>query len=199
MTTGCIEVNALSEEGAHQVLACKQRTLITRSVVLDDSIVPQRMEQKAVCGWRFSRIDGKRGLADAIILVPHMTKSRLTIPKPLVEQWVRGVPLKATLWSQREKKRLPKLLVVLEEWISPIWACVSSYMKTDDPGPSAAGLLVYTPEGPVPEWLIYLALHEERLTVAHRFGNTAVFIPHYIWLLRCRNRRSGWLQWMAYL
>jgi hypothetical protein len=145
-----------------------------RGIVLDDSIVPQRTDLKVLCGWRFSRIDGTRGLADAIILGPNLTKTRLNIPTNLVEQWVKDVPRKTSLWTAKERQRLPPMLVVLEEWISPTWTYVASDENVDNPGSSAVGL-VRTDEGPTPEWL-HLAIPQETLTVTYRFGNTGVVL-----------------------
>jgi hypothetical protein len=133
------------------------------------------------------RIDGTRGLADTIIMGPNLTKARLNIDRSLVEQWVKEAPLKASLWSAKEKRRLPTMLVVLEEWISPVWAYVASDEKVANPGSSAAGL-VATIEGQVPEWL-HLAIPNETLTVAYRCGNTAVDIREN--KTDCRQRRIG--------
>jgi hypothetical protein len=122
------------------------------------------------------RIDGTRGLADTIILGPNLTKVSMNIDRVLVEQWAKEVPRKASLWLAEEKRRLPTMLV-LEEWIFPVWAYVASDENVANPGSSAAGL-VTTTEGQVPEWL-HLVIPNETLTVAYRCGNTAVDIREY--------------------
>jgi hypothetical protein len=51
-----------------------------------------------------------------MILGPGLTRARLIISKTLVEQWAGDVPAYATLWTTEERKQLPKMLVIMEEW-----------------------------------------------------------------------------------
>lgn len=122
-----------------------------------------------------------------MVLGPNLTKARLNIHPSIVDRWVKDAPRKTSLWSAKEGRRLPKLLVVLEEWISPTWTYVASDEKQDNPCSCAVGLAKST-EGAAPEWK-FLALPNETLSAPMRLGNTAVgpSVPH----AKCRKGRNG--------
>lgn len=174
LTTGCIFVTPLTENEVCTYVIPLRRFLIRRSIVLTDSIVPQRTELKALCGWRLNRLDGEYGLANAIILGPHLTKTRLNIHQSLIDQWVREAPCKTSLWPSKVRRRLPKLLVVLEQWTSSTWTYIASDENESNPGPCAVGLTTSI-EGATPEWK-FLAIPQETLSAPMRLGNTAVTI-----------------------
>lgn len=146
--------------------------LIARAVVVDDHIVPQPTNFKARCGWRFEKIEGRQGLADGIVVGPGLTNTKSNVDRSLFEEWVSNAQRKTTLWSKKERRRLPKLLLVTEEWTSPTWTYVMSDEHERDPGSSAVGLITVA-EGAVGEWR-YLELSEEDLSPWGRFGNTEV-------------------------
>ena len=148
--------------------------LTNRAVALDDSIVPQRTSLKVFCGWRFNKVENGHGLADGIVVGPGLTNTKSNIDQSLIEKWIEDAPRKTSLWSTKVRRRLPKLLVALEEWTSPTWTYVMSDEDEADPGSSAVGL-VSSAEGGTPEWQ-YLALPEETLTAWGRFGNTTVLL-----------------------
>ena len=194
ITTGCLEVRPLTAEEISTYQSLIRQLNNRRCIVITDTIVPQRTELKASCGWRLGRIYGKRGLADAMMLGPNIRKTRLNIPRALVEEWVRNAPSKTTLWSPREGRRLPKLLIVLEEWISPSWTYVYSDENGPEPGPSAIGLATLSKDA-CPEWR-FLALQKEALSAPMRIGNTEVYGLYLH--AKCRRRKIGLLQSTAY-
>lgn len=146
--------------------------LIARAIVVDDHIVPQPTNFKARCGWRFEKIEGGQGLADGIIFGPGLTNTKSNVDRSLFEEWARNSPRKTTLWSNKHRRQLPKLLLVTEEWTSPTWTYVVSAEHERDPGSSAVGLITVA-EGAAGEWR-YLVLPEEDLICWGRFGNTEV-------------------------
>jgi hypothetical protein len=152
--------------------------LTNRAVPLDDSIIPQRTSLKALCGWRFNKVGNGQGLADGIVVGPALTNTKSNIDRSLLEKWAKDAPRMTSLWSNKVRRRLPKLLVVLEEWTSPTWTYIMSDEDEVDPGSSAVGL-VSSADGATPEWQ-YLALPEEMLTAWGRFGNTAVLLPYCV-------------------
>jgi hypothetical protein len=156
--------------------------------VLDDGIEPQRTEFTATCGWRIKKVVGIRGLTDAIIVGPSLTKTKSNASQRLVEMWIKMAPQKTSLWSKKVRRSLPKLLVVLEEWSSPCWTYLLSDEGEVDSGSSAVGLVIPA-GGAAPEWH-YLAIPNESLTAWGRFGNTAVQLS-YVFETNCRKRKDG--------
>jgi hypothetical protein len=122
---------------------------------------------KTTCGWRFVQTSGKHGLGDAIVLGPHLRKSQLSLDRRLVEQWVKGAPGKSSILARKIVRRLPKLLVVLEEWVAPTWTHVYTDPSDVEPGPCAVGL---NPT-PFPEWKFVAIPGEATLTAPMRIGN----------------------------
>lgn len=156
--------------------------------MLDDGIEPQPTEFRAICGWRINKVVGIRGLTDAIIVGPNLTKIKLNTSQRLIETWIKMAPRKTSLWSKKVRRDLPKLLVVLEEWCSPSWTYLLSDENEVDSGSSAIGLVMPTDDA-APEWH-YLAIPNESLTAWGRFGNTVVQ-PTYIFQTNCRKRKNG--------
>jgi hypothetical protein len=81
-------------------------------------------------------------------------------------------PDKTSLWSKKRARRLPKLLVVLEEWISPTWTHIYSNERDGNPGPFAVGLATSS-ESACPQWS-FVAIRDETLSAPSRIGNTGV-------------------------
>jgi hypothetical protein len=95
----------------------------------------------------------------------------LNVQEDLVIQWVKDATRQGTLWTAKERKQLPKLLVVLEEWTCPSWTRISWDTKDKSPGPTAVGLLT-TNAASAPIWR-YLAM-SEGIATSFRIGNTSV-------------------------
>jgi hypothetical protein len=107
-------------------------------------------------------------MADAIVLGPSIRKARLELDRNLVEKWAKEVPYRKSIISDRLARGEPKLLVVLEEWITPTW----TYAYDDDAESCAVGLSVETPDT-CPRWA-FAAIAGETVTAPARRGNTVV-------------------------
>jgi hypothetical protein len=167
-TTGSMDVRALTEEELSTYVYFPGR-LKNRSVLLDDENVPETSRSAATCGWLFTRKNP--GPGHAMILGPMLRKVRLNVQEKLVAQWIKDAPRKATFWTTRSRRLLPKLLVVLEEWTCPSWTRISWKDESLDPGPTAVGLLMSGATN-APAWM-YLAL-SNKTTTSFSLGNTSV-------------------------
>src|ERR1700676_1014017 len=91
----------------------KNSQLMGRSVVLDNELMPGKTTFRTSGGWRLFR-DGRSGeTAEAYILGPTLTRWRLDIDRELVNEWIKGVPNKGSLWSASERAELPKKMLVV--------------------------------------------------------------------------------------
>jgi hypothetical protein len=171
--TGSMDVKPLTEGDYSTYLFFLVERLKNRGVVLDNENDPRALQSKASCGWLLTRKPGAQGPGHAIILGPNLQKVRLNVQEKFITQWIKDAPRKATLWTARERKILPKLFVVLEEWICPSWTRISWGNKNKDPGPTAVGLLM-TEATSAPSWR-YLAMSKET-SVSFRLGNTLVLL-----------------------
>lgn len=155
--------------------------MIGRSAVLDEAIIPVITASKALCGWRVTPIAGARDPIDTIILGPKLKRARLNIHRSLVDQWCQNATRKGSLWSSGELRELPKLLVVLEEWICPTWTHIS-WDEYEDDSPFGASVigLVATGEADASTWE-YLSMPGETLTMSHKIGNTSVGRPSILY------------------
>lgn len=168
-TTGSMEIKPLSEEECSAYVSFLFR-VDKRSFILDSLNRPVSTESRPSCGWLITRSTSVNRAGDAIILGPNLRKTWLNIQEDLVAKWVKDAPRKSTLWTSKGRKRLPKLLVVLEEWTCPSWTRIS--WGENDNGPAAVGLLT-TNATNAPMWR-FLAMPEETMT-SFRVGNTQVY------------------------
>ena len=102
-----------------------------------------------------------------------MTKTRLTIDRTVVDQWIKDAPRMASLWSSVRQQQLPRLLLVLEEWTCPTWSRVSWEHDRQDPGPTAVGL-VMTSYDTTPRWH-FLRMPQDKSHLSFMIGNTPVY------------------------
>jgi len=146
---------------------------------VDDPIHDIHGEVKTPYGWLVTIKPQERGFGDAIILGPHLRKVRLNLPKDLVIQWVKDAPRKATLWNWRERSLFPKhrLLVVLEEWISPTWCRLRGIGKEGKCDQRAALRLVTADDDNAPTWQFIPSV--ENMPVSSQFcnGNAVIHLP----------------------
>lgn len=109
-------------------------------------------------------------MGDAIVIGPNLRKSQLSLDRNLVEQWAKGAPGKSSIMDSRLVRRLPKLLVVLEEWVAPAWAHIYSNATDRDPGSFAVGLAA-SDRGGFPQWHFIKVPGEDKLTSPNQIGN----------------------------
>ena len=151
--------------------------------MISDTLIPQRLTQKSICGWHLNPTSGKRGLGDALVLGPNLRKSQLSLDRKLVEQWLKGAPRKSPLLAHRLVRRPVKLLLVLEEWVAPAWTQISI-----DPGEVDAPFAVGLNAIPSPQWM-FLALPESRTFTMPMSTSSAVCCPSVV--TNSRGRQIG--------
>jgi len=132
------------------------------------TLIPQASIVKGTCGWQFIPTRGKSGLGDALVLGPQLRKSQISLDRKLVEQWVKGAPGRSSTLSRKLVRQLPKVLVVLEEWVAPAWTHVSTSTDPSEPDyrPFAVGLNT----APFPEWK-FLALGGDTQAAPSHLGS----------------------------
>lgn len=172
--TGSMDVRPLTKEEASTYSLICGIILRIRALVIDNDSAPMSANIKPSCSWLFTRKPGDNGSGNGIVIGPNLRKVCLNVEKDIINQWVKDAPHKATLWSANQRKRLPKLVIVLEEWTSPTWTRISWGKKQNIAQRSAIGL-IQTSETQAPTWQ-FLAMPGDSL-ISFKIGNSWVFHP----------------------
>jgi hypothetical protein len=114
---------------------------------IDEGIVPEPTNLGIFHGWRVTKDNDTREPADVIIIGPGVTKTNSKIEQDIVKQWAQAIPRKYSLWSAKRWRRVPKSLIVLEEWTTSAW-----FRDTLNSETVAADFTVHVTDGDAPVW-----------------------------------------------